>query len=142
MKRFAPPAFLLIIISLLVLSTADVRLEQQPNPADRFEVSDVMIPMRDGKRLHTKIFTPRGQAGPLPIIFKRTPYGIQGAAGNFNAYYKALADEGYIFVFQDIRGKFGSEGEFVMQRPPARRPGDYARSRSTKAPTPTTPSTG
>jgi predicted acyl esterase len=75
-----------------------------------------MVPMRDGKRLHTKIFTPRGQSGPLPIIFKRTPYGIQGAANNFNAYYKALADEGYIFVHQDIRGKFESEGEFMMQR--------------------------
>jgi uncharacterized protein len=123
MKRAAPPAFLLIVVSLLVLSAADVRLQQQPNPADRFEVSDVMVPMRDGKRLNTKIFTPRGQTGPLPIIFKRTPYGIQGAANNFNAYYKALADEGYIFVHQDIRGKFGSEGEFVMQRP-ARQPGD------------------
>ncbi len=76
-----------------------------------------MIPMRDGKRLNTKIFTPRGQSAPLPIIFKRTPYGIQGAAGNFNAYYRALADDGYIFVHQDIRGKFGSEGDFVMQRP-------------------------
>ena len=50
----------------------------------------------------------------------RTPYGIEGAAGNFVAYLKALADEGYIFVFQDIRGKFGSEGTFVMQRPAAR----------------------
>jgi putative CocE/NonD family hydrolase len=117
MKRAAPPAFLLVIVSLLVLSTADARLQQQPNPADRFEVSDVMIPMRDGKRLHTKIFTPRAQTGPLPIIFKRTPYGIQGAANTFNAYYKALAEEGYIFVHQDIRGKFESEGEFVMQRP-------------------------
>jgi putative CocE/NonD family hydrolase len=117
MKRAAAPAFLLIIVSLLVLSTTDVRLQQQPNPADRFEVSDVMVPMRDGKRLNTKIFVPRGQTGPLPIIFKRTPYGIQGAANNFNAYYKALAEDGYIFVHQDIRGKFGSEGDFVMQRP-------------------------
>lgn len=86
-------------------------------PADRFEVSDVMIPARDGKRFHTKIFTPRDQAGLLPIIFKRTPYGIEGPDGHFNSYYKALADEGYLFVFQDIRGKFGSEGDFVMQRP-------------------------
>ena len=39
-----------------------------------------MMPMRDGKRLNTKIFTPRGQTGPLPIIFKRTPYGIEGSA--------------------------------------------------------------
>jgi len=123
MKRFTPPVFLLIITGLLVLSTADARLQQQTAAADRFEVSDVMVPMRDGKRLHTKIFTPRGQTGPLPIIFKRTPYGIEGSANNFNAYYKALADEGYIFVHQDIRGKFGSEGDFVMQRP-ARQPGD------------------
>jgi len=149
MKRAAPPAFLLIIVSLLVLSTADARLQQQPNPADRFEVSDVMVPMRDGKKLHTKIFTPRGQTGPLPIIFKRTPYGIQGAANYFDAYYKALADDGYIFVHQDIRGKFESEGEFVMQRPARLRPVAPARQamsrilrRSTKAPIPTTPSTG
>src|SRR5215203_5679814 len=132
MKRLAPSAFLLALISLLVMSTADARLQQAPNPADRFEVSDVMVPMRDGKRLHTKIFTPRlrqgsGAAGSdgerLPIIFKRTPYGIEGSANNFNAYYKALAEDGYIFVHQDIRGKFGSEGAFVMQRP-ARAPGD------------------
>jgi putative CocE/NonD family hydrolase len=124
MKRATLPALLATIVSLLVLSTADVRLQQQPSPADWFEVSDVMIPMRDGKRLHTKIFSPRpstspraGNDGPWPIIFKRTPYGIANSANNFNAYYRALADEGYIFVHQDIRGKFESEGEFVMQRP-------------------------
>ena len=132
MTRMAPPVFLLVVIALLVGSAATARLQQPANPADRFEVSDVMVPMRDGKRLHTKIFTPRlrqgsGAAGastePLPIIFKRTPYGIEGSANNFNAYYKALAEDGYIFVHQDIRGKFGSEGDFVMQRP-ARQPGD------------------
>ena len=121
MKRAAPPAFLLLVVSFLVISTTPAGVQQPPAAADRFEVSDVMIPARDGKRLHTKIFTPRPRQGsdaePLPIIFKRTPYGIEGSAGNFNAYYKALADEGYIFVFQDIRGKFGSEGDFVMQRP-------------------------
>lgn len=132
MKRFTLPAFLLLIASLLVVATADVHPQPQATAADRFEVSDVMIAMRDGKRLHTKIFTPRlrqgsGAAGPdgapLPIILKRTPYGIANAANNFNAYYKSLAEEGYIFVHQDIRGKFESEGDFVMQRP-ARAPGD------------------
>ena len=137
MKR-AAPAFLLLVVSFLVISTSPARLQQpasrqpQEGVAATFEVSDVMIPMRDGKRLNTKIFTPRlrqgsGAAGSdgeaRPIIFKRTPYGIEGSAGNFNAYYKALAAEGYIFVHQDIRGKFGSEGDFVMQRP-ARAPGD------------------
>ncbi len=134
MKRAALPAFLLLVVSFLLLSTVPVRLQQPATAADRFEVSDVMIPARDGKRLHTKIFTPRlrqgsGAAGsadePLPIIFKRTPYGIEGSAGNFNAYYKALAADGYIFVFQDIRGKFGSEGDFVMQRPARLRPAGF-----------------
>jgi hypothetical protein len=95
----------------------------QPDPAERFTVSDAMIPMRDGARLHTKIFVPKDQPQPLPFIMKRTPYGVERAAGHFGGYFKALADEGYIFVFQDIRGKFGSEGTFVMQRP-ARRAGD------------------
>jgi hypothetical protein len=57
------------------------------------------------------------------MIMKRTPHGIEGSAGNFVSYLKALAEEGYIFVFQDLRGKFGSEGTFVMQRPP-RGPGN------------------
>src|SRR6187401_688319 len=126
MTRLVPPTFLLALISVLVLSAADARLQQPTNPADRFEVSDVMVPMRDGKRLHTKIFVPRGQTTPLPIIFKRTPYGIEGSANNFNAYYKALAEEGYIFVHQDIRGKFESEGDFVMQRPARLRQGSGA----------------
>ena len=76
-----------------------------------------MIPTRDGVKLHTKIFTPRSQRGPLPIVINRTPYGVEGSANKFTAYLKAMADEGYIFVFQDIRGKFGSEGQFMMQRP-------------------------
>jgi uncharacterized protein len=109
----------LVIVMTLAASAllGGVHEQAQPSPADRFEVSDVMIPARDGTRLHTKIFLPRSQPGPLPIIIKRTPYGIEGSAGNFAAYFKALADEGYIFVFQDIRGKFGSEGQFMMQRP-------------------------
>ena len=122
MKRIAP-AFLLATVVFLVASVSPASQQPASSAADRFEVSDVMVPMRDGKRLHTKIFTPRGQTGPLPIIFKRTPYGIEGSANAFSAYYKALAEEGYIFVHQDIRGKFGSEGDFVMQRP-ARQPGD------------------
>src|SRR5262249_32626213 len=98
---------------------------QTPSPADRFAVSDAMIPMRDGVKLHTKIFVPKDQAEPLPFIMKRTPYGVDRSASNFVEYMKALADEGYIFVFQELRGRFGSEGTFVMQRPP-RKAGDAA----------------
>src|SRR5262245_59881694 len=108
----------LLCLTLTATAAVPAAWRPQPSPADQFTVKDAMIPARDGVKLHTKIFTPKNQAGPLPIIMKRTPYGIEGSAGNFNAYFKALADEGYIFVFQDLRGKFGSEGTFVMQRPP------------------------
>jgi len=82
------------------------------------------IPARDGVRLNTAIFVPERDLGePLPILLVRTPYGIDDAAGSFQSYMRALAEDGYIFVFQDIRGKFGSEGTFVMQRP-AREPWD------------------
>ena len=78
-----------------------------------------MIPTRDGVRLHTRIFIPKNQDGPLPFILLRTPYGTKNAADNFVTYLKDLADDGYIFAFQDLRGKFESEGVFVMQRPAA-----------------------
>ncbi len=112
-------AFLLALPALVSVPV----LPQQDQTDERFAVADVMIPMRDGVHLHTKIFTPKDQNGTLPIIMKRTPYGVAGAAGNFTTYLKSLADDGYIFAFQDIRGKYGSEGTFVMQRP-ARAPGD------------------
>jgi len=83
---------------------------------------DVMIPMRDGVKLHAEIWRPRGAAGRLPILMQRSPYGFGmarvGAA--FATEYRQLAKDGYIFVLEDIRGRFGSEGEFVMLRPPAR----------------------
>jgi predicted acyl esterase len=111
-----------LVLSLLAVTPALPRL-QDTQTAEPFVIRDVMIPMRDGVRLHTKIFTPAAYAAPLPIIMKRTPYGVEDSAGNFVSYLKALADEGYIFVFQDLRGKFGSEGTFVMQRAP-RAPGN------------------
>ena len=89
-------------------------------PADSlFTVREVMVPMRDGVRLHTKILTPKTAAPPLPFMFIRTPYGIDEAGSeNTERGYGFLVKDGYIFVYQDIRGKFKSEGEFVMQRAP------------------------
>ena len=83
-----------------------------------FERTEVMIPMRDGVKLHTLVFVPKGLATDLPIILNRTPYGIAGAAGVFAVSHAELAKDGYIFAMQDIRGRFTSEGRFVMLRPP------------------------
>lgn len=86
-----------------------------------FDRHEAMVPMRDGVKLHTSWYVPKSATGPLPIIFSRTPYGIEHADRAFNSYYQALVREGYIFAFQDIRGRFGSEGTFVMQRKPDHR---------------------
>ena len=88
-----------------------------------FTVTDAMIPMRDGIKLHSRIIVPTGANSTLPILFLRTPYGVADAPEAMQSRYKELMDDGYIFVFQDIRGKFGSEGAFVMSRP-ARAIGD------------------
>ena len=89
---------------------------------------DVMIPMRDGVKLHTVILVPKG-AARAPILLTRTPYDATATTSyaasvhlgpNLNGYDNALdviLPGGYIRVVQDIRGKYGSEGDYVMNRP-------------------------
>ena len=84
----------------------------------KYEHSSADIPMRDGLKLHVEIFWPTNATEPLPFLFQRTPYGVGGAGMQIANSYKDLAEDGYIFVFQDIRGRYKSEGTFVMQRPP------------------------
>lgn len=84
-----------------------------------------MIPMRDGTKLFTVVLFPTGNTQPLPLLIQRTPYGADIPIKEDSAistqklppYYRSMAVEGYIFVFQDIRGKFKSEGSFEMNRP-------------------------
>ena len=83
--------------------------------------SEVMIPVRDGVELHTVILRPEGgdkSGPPLPFLMTRTPYGVNGASAESAAISKPeLATSGYIFVYQDIRGRYGSGGQFVMNHP-------------------------
>ena len=109
-----------IVILLLFLLTGHA---QTPNPPDYsllFDKTDVMIPARDGVKLHTQIYAPKHSTEPLPIVIERTPYGLKeddkGYSRILSRYAEMIPDD-YIFVFQDIRGRYGSEGTFVMQRP-------------------------
>jgi putative CocE/NonD family hydrolase len=89
---------------------------------------DVMIPMRDGVKLHTVILTPRGARG-APILFTRTPYDATALTSHASSSHlgpilsgydnatDVIVEGGYIRVVQDIRGKHGSEGDYVMNRP-------------------------
>jgi putative CocE/NonD family hydrolase len=112
-----------VLRALLVLAVTCIPGGSQ-EPQDLsllFNRIEVMIPMRDGARLHTEICVPKTSTIPLPFLITRTPYGINDDAKGFSrtfGIYRELIPEGYIFVFQDIRGRFQSEGQFVMQRPP------------------------
>jgi putative CocE/NonD family hydrolase len=91
-------------------------------PSQAFTMTEAMVPMRDGVKLYTRIVRPQGVQGPLPILLVRTPYGIDGntpaaVASQWGFMAQGAQAPGYLFVFQDIRGKFRSEGDFVMLRP-------------------------
>ena len=81
---------------------------------------EVMIPMRDGVRLQTVLLTPKNPKGPLPFLIDRTPYGVpeKEVAETGLPAAQRWRSENYIFVSQNIRGRFLSEGKFVMARPP------------------------
>jgi len=79
---------------------------------------EAMLPMRDGVRLHAVILRPADAAEALPFLMKRTPYGVDGMTSqSVNRGLPELAASGYIFVYEDVRGRYGSEGKFVMNRP-------------------------
>ena len=89
---------------------------------------DVMIPMRDGVKLHTVILVPKGAKG-APILLTRTPYDATALTSHTQSSHlgpelegydnptEVIVDGGYIRVVQDVRGKYGSEGDYVMNRP-------------------------
>jgi hypothetical protein len=96
---------------------------------------DVMIPMRDGVKLHTVILVPKG-ARNAPILLTRTPYNAteltshsqsahlgpilnsdNSALNGYDNPTEVILEGGYIRVVQDVRGKYGSEGDYVMNRP-------------------------
>jgi len=113
--------WILFILAAVLIAPAFHAAQQTPlNYASLFEKSEVMIPMRDGVKLHTEIYSPRNATEALPILMARTPYGISNpdkGVSNMLYRYADMVPDGYIFVFQDIRGRYGSEGKFVMLRP-------------------------
>src|SRR6516165_5167767 len=114
--------FRLLAAVLLMASTAGA----QEEPGSRqdltkiFERKEAMIPMRDGVKLHTEIYTPREGSEALPILMLRTPYGVSAGLHAYSQLLKTdqhFYADGYVFVYQDIRGRYGSGGNFEVNRP-------------------------
>ena len=105
----------IFFIGIMLTAVATVSAQTAP----MFNISSAMIQMRDGVKLNTQVFSPTRTDEKFPIIIIRTPYGIGNLTSEqLAAALPELSKEGYIFVQQDIRGRFKSEGDFVMLRQP------------------------
>jgi putative CocE/NonD family hydrolase len=106
---------------LLTLAAGPAAAQQPFDAKAHYSKRDYMVPMRDGVKLFTIVYAPRDTTRTYPIILFRTPYSIRPYEPD--AYRAVLGPsqefdrEGYIFVFQDVRGKFRSEGEFEVMKP-------------------------
>jgi uncharacterized protein len=105
----------LILPLFIVISVAAQQAPPQSPAKPLFKLQEAMVPVRDGVHLQTAILIPVDQRGPLPILFRRTPYGVPDKAPEqMPVSFKELAQDGYIFVFQNLRGRFKSEGVFNL----------------------------
>lgn len=86
-----------------------------------YDKREVMIPMRDGVRLFTAIYEPKDRSRKHPILMMRTPYSCEPYGDKFNRDLRSASNlyvkNNYILVYQDVRGRYKSEGEFVQVRP-------------------------
>ena len=112
-----------LIAAVLLLGASGIALarpQAAPPPAvsplaNEFTYTKVMVPVRDGAKLETVIIAPKNATERLPILFQRTPYGVpQELPGGLPPSWKPLVADGYIFVFQSMRGRFGSDGVFTL----------------------------
>jgi uncharacterized protein len=114
---------MVLLAGVLLLAFTAGAQEEQGSKQDLpklFARTEAMIPMRDGVKLHTEIYTPREAREPLPMLMIRTPYGVSGGPHAYSRFLNGdghLYADGYIFVYQDIRGRYGSGGNFEMNRP-------------------------
>lgn len=126
----------LLFISFIVLSIS--AYAQQTDSAyvrDNYTKIERLIPMRDGVKLFTSIYIPKDQGKKYPFLINRTPYTV--APYGENEYKKSLGNfpammrEGFIFVYQDVRGRWMSEGTFEDVRPQTTQKGKKAIDEST-----------
>ena len=105
-------------VTLWLASAAPLAAQDSlpPYVREHFVRQDQLIPMRDGRRLFTTLYLPKDTTRAYPVLLTRSPYGTDSylhPTGPGDAFARA----GYIFAFQDVRGRYRSEGTFVNMRP-------------------------
>ncbi len=105
-------------IHIIVLTGLLTLLACASSWAEEFAIKlekSVQIPMRDGVNLSTDLYFPEGAKGPLPAVLIRTVYNKKGTL-DWNSVYKKLVQKGYVLAIQDIRGRYESEGEYIVAK--------------------------
>jgi len=121
MQKYLWLAIALLLVLPAVTQAANVN-EDSLWVREHYTKKEVYIPMRDGVRLFTAIYAPKDHSEKHPILMMRTPYSCAPYGANeFAHFWRSYAlqylKEGYIFVIQDVRGRWMSEGTFVDVRP-------------------------
>jgi hypothetical protein len=111
-----------LVFLVLMMGFCFPSYSQSPDELkQKYKKEEVYITMRDGIRLFTSIYTPKNKSVAHPVLLNRTPYNIEpGGPGSYNFFmqlYSRFTDDEYIMVFQDVRGKYMSEGAFEDIRP-------------------------
>jgi len=113
-----PLLFLFLLLPLFAFAQADAPAFDIKAHYTKYEYR---IPMRDGVKLFTAVYVPKDSSRPYPFLMTRTPYSVRPyGEDEYPAHLgpsPAFAQSGYIFVLQDVRGRYQSEGEFVEMRP-------------------------
>ncbi|MCK4932035.1 MAG: CocE/NonD family hydrolase [Candidatus Aminicenantes bacterium] len=113
MLRAFIPIFFFLSASLLL---AQEKLDAKAH----YDKAEYMVAMRDGVKLYTQVYTPKDKTQDYPIILFRTPYSVRyyGPKHFRRVFFnEAYTREGFIFIYQDVRGKFRSEGDFIVMKP-------------------------
>ena len=111
----------LVVVFLALVVTAPLHAQGFEYVKANYTKHEYNIPMRDGVRLFTAVYTPKDRSQTYPILLNRTPYSV--APYGEDQYRENLGPsplfgkDGYIVVYQDVRGRWMSEGEFVNMRP-------------------------
>ena len=110
----------ILLVIIFSLSLTYCTLSQQNKISEKYDKREYTIEMRDGVHLFTSVYSPKDKSKKYPILLTRTPYSCapygEQKYARFLGASKDFVDEGFIFVLQDVRGRFMSEGEFDNMR--------------------------
>jgi putative CocE/NonD family hydrolase len=119
-RVFGKPLLGAIILIFVLIASSILQSQSEYDSKAHYDKTEFMLAMRDGVKLYTQVYTPKDKTQNYPIILFRTPYSVRYYEPEhfrrvfFNELYTR---EGFIFVYQDVRGKFRSEGDFIVMKP-------------------------